>query len=366
MNARERGRLKIFLGYAAGVGKTYMMLEEAHVLKSNGTDVVIGYFEPHGRKDTIAKAAGLEMVPRQAISYRGALFQEMDTAAILGRKPQVCLVDELAHTNVPGSVFEKRWQDVEVLREAGIHILTTLNIQHLESLNDKIRQITGITVRETLPDWVVQQADDIVVVDLTPGALLHRLERGAIYDPGKAESARHNFFRESNLVALRELALRETAHELEHRAACRETTEPAEMPAAMRRLHKILVLVTAEPQSAMLIRRARRMGDFLQAECFAVAFQPTAHPGGRMAAGLDKIQRHLSFARNLRMTTGVIPEGDVARGLVEYARQNQITQIFLARPRTRQRLPWFSGDLIQKIVALARDMQIVIVSDHPP
>jgi len=178
MSEQRRGKLKIFMGYAAGVGKTYQMLTEAQELKAKGIDVVIGYFEPHGRKDTIAKAEGLEVVPRKKVVYREATFEEMDTEAILARRPQVAVVDEFPHTNVPSSSRTKRWEDVQVLLDAGIDVLTTMNIQHLESLNDEVWHVTGIRVRETIPDWVVQQADEVVMIDLTPRALLHRLERG--------------------------------------------------------------------------------------------------------------------------------------------------------------------------------------------
>ena len=177
-HATTRGRLKVFLSYAAGAGKTYRMLEEAQVLKKQGVDVVIGYFESHGRKDTIAQTEGLETIPRKRMEYRGSTFQEMDTAAILRRAPAVCVVDEFAHSNVPGSERAKRWEDVMVLLEAGIDVLTTMNLQHLESLNDQIWQITGVQVRETVPDWVIKQADEVVMVDLTPRALLNRLARG--------------------------------------------------------------------------------------------------------------------------------------------------------------------------------------------
>src|SRR6202162_3071587 len=211
------GKLKIYLGYAAGVGKTYQMLEEAQEMKRQGRDVVIGYFEPHGRKDTIARTDGLENIPRRRLDYRGTAFEEMDTDAILPRHPEVCVVDEFPHTNVPGSERMKRWQDVQVLLEAGIDVLTTMNIQHLESLNDQIWNITGIRVRETIPDWVMQQADQVVMVDLTPRALLNRLARGVVYSQEKAQKALENFFRESTLVVLRELALRQTAHEVEIR-----------------------------------------------------------------------------------------------------------------------------------------------------
>src|SRR5512135_1940562 len=222
MAKTDRGKLKLYMGYAAGVGKTYRMLEDAQALKSQGIDVVIGYFEPHGRQATIEKTVGLEIVPRAKIKYRNSVFEEMDSNAILARRPEVCLVDEFAHTNVPGSPRAKRWEDIELLLDAGIDVLTTMNIQHLESLNDQVWQITGIRVRETIPDWVVQQTDEVVVIDLSPRALLHRLERGVIYDRDKVERALQNFFRESTLVALRELALRETAHELEHRVTKEE------------------------------------------------------------------------------------------------------------------------------------------------
>src|SRR6478672_4694530 len=215
--ARTRGRLKVFLGYAAGVGKTYQMLVEAGDLKRRGIDVVVAYFEPHGRKDTIALTEGLEIVPRRTIEYRGSTFEELDTDAVLLRHPEVAIVDEFPHTNVPGSPRFKRWEDVHVLLEAGIDVVTTMNVQHLESLNDQIWHSTGVRVRETIPDWVLKQADEVVMVDLTPQALLNRLARGVVYPPERARQALENFFKESTLVALRELAMRQTAHAVETR-----------------------------------------------------------------------------------------------------------------------------------------------------
>ncbi len=364
----QRGKLKIFMGYAAGVGKTYQMLEEAQALKSRGVDVVVGYFEPHGRKDTIAKTEGLEILPRKNIAYRGSAFEEMDTHAILARRPQVCVVDEFPHTNVPGSERAKRWEDVEVLLDAGIGVLTTMNIQHLESLNDQVLHITGVRVRETIPDWVVQQADEVVMIDLTPRALLHRLQRGAIYGQDKAERAIQNFFRESTLVALRELALRETAHEVDHRTVNGEAggrTEREGRLALPHPHHKILIMVTAEAATAMVIRRAKRVGDFIGAECFAVAVKA---PGGGRLSGQDhdNLERHLNFARNLHIETRIL-EGEEAATVVAFARRNQITQIFLSRPPER---PWplslLSRDLVHKIVNIAKDMQIVIVAEREP
>src|SRR5437773_2234784 len=213
----QKGKLKVFLGYAAGVGKTYQMLDECHRLQREGHDVVIGYFEAHGRQDTIAKTEGLEIVPRRRIEYRGREFEEMDTPTILARQPRICAVDEFAHTNIPGSERAKRWEDVMVLLEAGIDVLTTINIQHLESLNDQIQEITGIQVRETVPDWVVKQADEVVLIDLPPQALLNRLKRGVIYGPEKAGQAMRGFFKEPTLAALREMALLQTAHEVDSR-----------------------------------------------------------------------------------------------------------------------------------------------------
>ncbi len=350
MAERRRGRLKIFMGYAAGVGKTFKMLEEAQDLKAQGVDVVIGYFEPHSRKDTIAKTEGLEIVPRKKIEYRESVFEEMDTDAILARRPQVCVVDEYPHTNVPGSDRAKRWEDVEALLDAGINVLTTMNIQHLESLNDQVWQITGVRVRETIPDWLVQQADEVVMVDLTPRALLNRLERGVVYGREKAERTMQNFFRESTLVALRELALRETAHEVEHRHVNGDAAAAdKEGIGSARKQHKILVLVTTDPGSAMLIRRAKRVGDFLDAACDSEA-----------------IERHLNFARNLHIETRILEGEDVASAMVDFARRNQITQIFLTRPRDRTWFPRLGRDLVQRIVGLAKDMQVVIVSERQP
>src|SRR6202451_3116102 len=307
------GRLKIFLGYAAGVGKTYQMLEEAQEAKRAGVDVVIGYFEPHGRKDTIAKIEGLELIPRRKIDYRGGLFEEMDTDAILRRRPQVCVVDEFPHTNVPGSERVKRWQDVELLIENGIDVLTTMNIQHLESINYQVCHITGVRVRETIPDWVMQRADQVVMVDLTPRALLNRLARGVVYSPEKAQKAIENFFQESTLVALRELALRQTAHEVEIRQVDYESpgfeTAPPNGDEACASSSpgtsdRILIHVTSYPSTAMLIRRGKRVADYLHADCFAVAI--SCESDSRDAAEREIVDRHLNFARNLHIEARMV------------------------------------------------------------
>ncbi|HEV3276787.1 MAG TPA: histidine kinase [Terriglobia bacterium] len=368
-----RGRLKILLGYAAGVGKTYKMLEEAHDLKRRGLDVVVGYFEPHGRKDTIARLEGLEVIPRRRIEYRGVTFEEMDTEAILRRRPQSCAVDEFAHTNVPGSERAKRWEDVQVLLGEGIDVVTTMNVQHLESLNDQVWQFSGVRVRETIPDWVVQQADQVVLVDLPPDALLNRLKRGAVYSPEKARIAAQNFFRESTLAALREMALRQTAHEVEGRYALQEPEElvaaearsagTAEPPVAETR-DRILIAVTADPASAALIRRGKRVADYLHADCFVAFVHPRGDPADSASEERKAVEKHLNFARSLRIETRVLEGEDVAETLVDFARLNRITQVFLARPRKPSRLGLLRPSLVQQIVRLARDMQVTVVAER--
>lgn len=363
MTAQRGGQLKIYMGYAAGVGKTYKMLEEGHALKTQGKDVVIGYLEPHGRQDTIVKAEGLDIIPRKKINYRGVVFEEMDTERILERHPQICLVDELPHTNVPGAGRTKRWEDVVALLDAGINVHTTMNIQHLESLNDQVRQITGITVRETIPDWLIQRADEVVMVDLTPRALLHRLERGVVYKGEQAQRALENFFREPTLVALRELALREAAHAVEHRMGAAETAEVETGEPKLPEEHqKILVYLTADPKTAMVIRRAKRVSDFIGAECIAVAVQRSSHGNGD--ADHEAVERHLNFARNLHIETRTFESKDAASLVIGFARQNQVTQIFVSRPQSTSSL--FGRDPVQKLIDLATDMQIVIVSDRDP
>jgi two-component system sensor histidine kinase KdpD len=365
------GKLKIFLGYAAGVGKTYQMLEEAQAAKCAGIDVVIGYFEPHARKDTIAKTEGLEVVPRRKLDYRGGLFEEMDTDAILRRRPQLCVVDEFPHTNVPGSDRLKRWQDVQALLDAGIDVLTTMNIQHLESLNDQIWNITGIRVRETIPDWVMQQADQVVMVDLTPRALLNRLARGVVYSQEKAQKALENFFQESTLVVLRELALRQTAHEVDIRQVDYDAPgfepEPGyqdEAEDSPGNADRILILITPEPATAMLLRRGKRVADYLHADCFAVAVSREIDLHDMPASDRQMVEQHLNFARNLHIETRVLQGQDVAKTLVEFAHLNEVTHLFLARPQPSQWPALSRRSLVQQVVHLARDMQVTIAADR--
>jgi two-component system, OmpR family, sensor histidine kinase KdpD len=369
-----RGSLKVYLGYAAGVGKTFQMLADAHVAAERGIDVVVAYFEPHARPDTMGQAQGLEIVPHRKIEYRGKTFQEMDTDAVLRRKPAIALVDELAHTNVPGSTRAKRWEDVQVLLDAGIEVWTTMNVQHIESLNDQIWQITGIQVRETVPDGIIRQAAEIVAVDVTPDALLNRLKRGAVYKPEMVEKALNGFFKGSNLGALRELTLRQAAHEVDLRQSAYDETRGFQVPrisearpGAVPDDHskeRILIHITADPSTAMLIRRGRRVADYLRADCTALFVHQTPELPQLPAEEREAVEKHLRFARSLQIETRILAGSDIAKTVVDFARQNRVTQIFVAHPHPgfleRLRGKHFTED----IVRLAQDLQVTVVADR--
>jgi two-component system, OmpR family, sensor histidine kinase KdpD len=371
LNQKRPGKLKIYLGYAAGVGKTYQMMEEGQALLRQGTDVVIGYFEPHGRADTITKSEGLPQIPRKKICYRGAEFEEMDVDSVLRRHPAICLVDELAHTNIPGSEHTKRWEDVQTLLEAGIDVISTVNVQHIESFNDQVKQITGIRVRETLPDWVVDEAVEVIVVDVTPQALRNRLERGAIYRPEKAEQALRNFFTEQNLSSLRELAFRHAAHEVEGRLT-NHSPRHAGIPSRIGknktsnkgRRERILICLDEKPFAAMLIRRGKRVADYLQGDCLAIHVLPGLNWDRIPPKDRAALEKHLTFAKNLRIHTQIVDGSRIPDALVAFAREQNITQIYLGRTRTRYRSSPFHKDVVHGVVALAKDMQVVIVSER--
>jgi len=359
MTAPQSGQLKIYMSYAPGVGKTYRMLEEAQALKAQSQDTVIGALETYGRPDTMARAEGLEVIPQKTLRSQDQIFAEMDCGRILARRPRFCVVDELPHTNAPGSERAKRWEDVVVLLDSGISVLATMDIQNLESLNDEVRHITGITIEQTVPDWLLHQAQEVVMIDLTPRALLHRLQRGVVYRDEQKVRERQDLFREPVLVSLRELALREAAHAVETRMA---SGEPG-VEAGRRKQQKILVFLTADPKTAMVTRRARRISDFLNAECIAVAVRPRGAVAHREQ---EAIEKHLNFARNLHIDTRVLEAEDAAASVIEFARSNQVTQVFVSRPRPVEWSPLLSRDPVRKLITMAKDMEIVIVSDRDP
>src|SRR5215475_484464 len=355
MTHLTRGRLKIYLGYAPGVGKTYQMLEDARQLKASGADLVVGSVDTHGRNDIRDRLTGLSTIPLARIMHRIGTSEEVDVEAVLRWSPRVCVVDDLAHSNAPGSARQKRWQDVQVLLDAGIDVLTTLDVQNLASLSDQIWQLTGKRVRETVPDWFFQQADEVVLVDVTPRALLHRLERGAIYSSDKAKSDAEAIFQEPVLVALRELAVRQTAQALESRH--RGIIEPSDV-----RSQKILVNISADPETAMLLRRARRVADHLQALCIAVYVYSKEESEALPAEDRPTVERHLRFAENLHISTKVIHGTNRAQALVDYARKNGITQIFLNRG-TDDRRRWFPGlDFTEQVLQQASEMEVTVVA----
>jgi two-component system sensor histidine kinase KdpD len=370
----QRGNLKVYLGYAAGVGKTFQMLADAHAAVQRGVDVAVAYFEPHARRDTIAQLQGLDVVPHRKLDYRGRTFQEMDTDTVLARKPLVALVDEFAHTNIPGSERAKRWEDVQVLLDAGIEVWTTMNVQHIESLNDQIWQVTGIQVRETVPDWVIRQAAEIVAVDVTPEALLNRLKRGAIYKPEMVEKALTGFFKGSNLGALRELALRQAAHEVDLRQSAFDETNESQVPKISRPSteqtsedhvkERILIHITADASSAMLIRRGRRAADFLHADCLALFVHRTAALADLPAAERAAVEKHLRFARNLRIETQVLGGKDVPQTVVEFARRTKVSQIFVARSQGGLSKRLLGRNDAEDIVRIAHDLQVTVVADR--
>lgn len=374
LEGSSRGNLKIYLGYAAGVGKTFQMLLDARDLAQQARDVVVAYFEPHERPDTIAQVQGLEAVPHRKIVYRDRVFEEMDADAVLRRKPQIALVDELAHTNIPGSERAKRWEDVQLVLEAGIEVWTTMNVQHIESLNDQVWQITGIQVRETVPDWVVRQAAEIVAVDVTPEALLNRLKRGAVYKPEMIERALAGFFKGSNLGALRELTLRQAAHEVDVRQFAFDETSGFQVPRISESRigqvrpetakERILIHITADASTAMLIRRGRRVADYLQADCLALFVHKTPELADLSLAEREAVEKHLRFARSLRIETRVLAGKDVPQTVVDFARRNQVTQIFVARSRRRPFELLLGRNYGEAIVRSAHDLQVTVVADR--
>lgn len=353
---QQRGRLKIFLGFAAGVGKTYEMLSEANRRKQRGQDVVVGYVETHGRKGTEAQLGDLEIIPRRKIVYKNAEFEEMDVEAILRRRPQWVVVDELAHTNVPGSERPKRWQDVEYLRDAGINVLTTLNVQHLESLNDTIYDITGIRVRETVPDYLLDDAE-IVMVDITPRALIHRLERGEVYAPEKVPWALNNWFRETNLNALREIALREVAKEVDKDLL--DQSHQTRASSSLATQERIMVCIAPEPHSMRLLRRGWRISQRLKGEIVAVYV--AHHPLS------PEQQEHLRNVLLLadRLNTPVVTlHGEVADQLIHYAKEHHITQLVIGHSSRSRFQELLKGSIIHRLTQELRNVDILIVA--PP
>ncbi|KAB8318373.1 sensor histidine kinase KdpD [Tolypothrix campylonemoides VB511288] len=351
----RRGKHKIYIGMAPGVGKTYRMLEEAHALKHEGIDVVIGLLETHGRKETAQKAQGLEMIPRKQIPRGELILTEMDTDAIIARSPQLVLIDELAHTNVPGSLREKRYQDVEVILAAGIDVYSTMNIQHLESLNDLVARITGVVVRERVPDRILEEADDIVVVDVTPETLQERLLEGKIYAPQKIQQSLDNFFQRRNLIALRELALREVADNVEEDAVA------STLKGQFCNIHeRVLVCVSTYPNSVQLLRRGARIASYMNAPLYVVF---VANPDYFLTKEESLyIETSEKLCKEFDGTFIRITNTDVAQAIAEVAEKYRITQIVIgASQRTRWQI-LLKGSLTHKLLRFLKNVDLHIIS----
>lgn len=364
--AHVRGKLKLFLGYAAGVGKTYAMLQAAHQRQEQGVDVVVGYVETHGRAETEALLQGLEVIPRQPIDYRGVTLTEMDLDAVLARKPQLALVDELAHTNAPpgssgGARHPKRLQDVLELLNAGMDVYTTLNVQHLESLNDVVAQITGITVRETLPDSIMDQADEIEMVDLPPDELLQRLREGKVYVPEQSARALQKFFRKGNLTALREMALRRVAMRVDDQM--RAYMELRAIPGPWAAGERLLVGVSANALGEKLVRRARHLADELNAEWFVV-YVETAEGLRLSQPQRDQVGRTLRLAEQLGAHTQTIAAPDAARALLDTARARNVTKIIAGKPLRPRWQEWLFGSVVEQLMRGSGDIDVYIVTSE--
>ena len=328
--AKSRGIFKLFLGYAPGVGKTYSMLSEALRRKSRGEDIVIGIVETHGRKGVAELVSQLEVVKRKELDYKGTIFEEMDVDAILERKPAVVLVDELAHTNVPGSKHRKRYEDIQELLAAKIDVISTLNIQHIESLAPTVRAITGITVRETVPDWVPLSASETVMVDLTPEALHNRMKRGDVYSHEKVEQSLKNFFRRGNLIALRELALRQVAEQVDRSLESYMDAKEIRQNWGVR--ERIAVCISGSPSGQYLIARAARMARKMDAELYVVHVQ---REFGAKPENQKIVEANLRFAENLGAAVVKLKGQSVADTIAEFVRSKHITQVIFGRAPIR-------------------------------
>src|SRR5262245_38482602 len=357
----KRGRLKVYIGPAAGVGKTYQMLEEAHVLQKRGVDVVLAFIETHGRAETAALIEGLEVIPRRRFEYRGVLVEELDLEAVLARRPQVAIVDELAHTNVPGWRNKKRYQDVFELLDAGINVICAFNVQHLESLNDLVKQATDVVVRETVPDSFLKQADQVVNLDLAAEDLLERLRAGKIYSAEKIPWALEHFFKPENLSTLREIALREEAENIDRSAAAHTAADKAPRKAVSERV--MVCLSSYPPHGATLLRRGSRMAGRLNTDWYAVYVETPGEAPTRIDA---EAQRHLldniEKARQLGAEVVRLQAKDPVPTLIEFARSHGVGHILIGRSAQ----PWWrqllNQSIMLRLVKEAADLDVHIVS----
>jgi two-component system sensor histidine kinase KdpD len=356
---KKSGRFKVFLGYAPGVGKTFSMLSEGIRRRSRGEDIVIGIVETHGRSGTAELAAKLEQVPRQEINYKGTLFTEMDVDAILARMPQVALIDELAHTNIEGSRFHKRYEDVLYLLENKIDVLSTINIQHVESLAPRVQSLTGIPVREQLPDWVLDRADEIVISDLTPEALVTRMRRGDVYPSDRVERSLSNFFRLGNLIALREMALQRVTRAVDRNLD--DYVRRKKLGPHWAVAEKVAVCISASPQARDLIARGARLAEALGAELYVLH---VLRSRDELPERKRTLESSLQFARNLGAYVVPLTGGDTARVTATFIRENRITQAIVGRSVVHGLRSYLYYLAIQKFMSEAPHVDLHIVTQE--
>src|ERR1019366_8573730 len=353
---QKRGRFKVFLGYAPGVGKTFSMLSEAIRRKSRGEDVVIGIVEAHGRARTAELAAQLEQVPRKQMEYKGTLFEEMDVDAILARKPEVVLIDELAHTNIEGSVHTKRFQDVLQILEADIDVLSTLNIQHVESITPRVQSLTGITVRETVPDWVLDRADEVVLSDLTPEALTTRMSRGDIYPQERVERALSNFFRRGNLIALREMALQRVTRAVDR--TLDDYVQRKKLSGNWQIAERIAVCISANPESRDLIARGARMAEAMDGEFYVLYVEMETELAQSRRRTLDA---NVQFAENVGAHVVRLRGTSVPVATADYISKNRITQVIFGRSAVKGWKKYLYYLALQQFMSNAPHVDVHIV-----
>ncbi|WP_263384399.1 histidine kinase [Granulicella arctica] len=356
-----RGRLKIFLGYAPGVGKTFSMLSEGIRRKGRGEDVVIGTVETHGRAGTAELAQKLELVPQKSIDYKGTLFQEMDVEAILERRPVVALIDELAHTNIEGSRTPKRYDDVFLLLDAGIDVLSTINIQHIESLTPRVQSLTGITVRETVPDWVLDRADEIVISDLTPEALVTRMRRGDIYPSERVERSLSNFFRRGNLIALREMALQRVTRAVDQ--TLEDYVKRKHLGSHWTVAEKVGVCISANPASRDLIARGARLSQALNAEFYVLHVESAKDDSADCRRTLDT---NIKFATNLGAKVVSLKGSSVASAAAAFALEHRLTQVFFGRSALTGLKKYLYFLAIQRFTSEAPHVDLHIITQETP
>lgn len=358
---KKAGIFKLFLGYAPGVGKTYNMLSEAIRRKKRGEDVVIGVVETHGRAGVAELLALLEVVPRRSLEYKGVVFQEMDVDAIISRRPQVVLVDELAHTNIEGSRHKKRWEDVLEILEAKIDVLSTMNIQHLESVTPTVQGITGIQVRETVPDWVLERANEVVLADLTPEALQTRMRRGDIYPLDRADKALRNFFRPGNLLALRELALRHVTHSVDR--SLESYLQRKRIDQNWGVSERVAVCISSNPASQQLIARGARLAQGLDAEFYVVHVERGGE--GRTEERNRSLAANIRFAENLGARVVQIKGAIVATTVAQFVREHKITQVIFGRSAVQGWRKYLYLMVINRFLANAPSVDVHIVTQEP-